>query len=134
MAVVEYGRITERVDKNMSKKRARRNIKKKKKSIKYFEKIIKKRYKETLDINEKGIPVLKNTDFPVSAYLQYSLFLGYSDEYLTRTFHLEMKENQLADIKRDAFLFSINVLEHSFEKEMRRYDDWLYKEEMSGCW
>lgn len=61
----------------MSKKKAKRNIKKKKKSIKYFEKIIKKRYKETLDINEKGIPVLKNTDFPVSAYLQYSLFLGY---------------------------------------------------------
>ena len=78
--------------------------------------------------------VLKNTDFPVSAYLQYSFFLGYSDEYLTRTFHLEMKENQLADIKRDAFLFSINVLEHSFEKEMERYDDWLYKEEMSGYW
>ena len=103
----------------MSKKKAKRNIKKKKKSIKYFEKIIKKRYKETLDINEKGIPVLKNTDFPVSAYLQYSLFLGYSDEYLTRTFH---------------FLFSINVLEHSFEKEMERYDDWLYKEEMSGYW
>ncbi len=45
-----------------------------------------------------------------------------------------MKENQLADIKRDAFLFSINVLEHSFEKEMERYDDWLYKEEMSGYW
>ena len=118
----------------MSKKKAKRNIKKKKKSIKYFEKIIKKAIQRNIRYKRKRYSSIKNTDFPVSAYLQYSLFLGYSDEYLTRTFHLEMKENQLADIKRDAFLFSINVLEHSFEKEMERYDDWLYKEEMSGYW
>ena len=120
--------------KNRSKKRPDKNTRDKKTVIRYFKTIIEKRYKDTLDVNEKGIPVIKGTDFPVSAYFNYVYLCEYSDEDLEKAFCLKLDKEQATKTRTDVFFFNQDILDILFEKEMERYYYQLNVKRMSVYW
>lgn len=120
--------------KNRSKQRAIKKKKEKEKEIvmKYFRSIIKNKYKDTLDVNKKGIPVLKGTDFPLSAYFLFTYFVECTDEHLSSLFHLKMEKEQSDKTRVAAFFFHNDVLEFLFKEEIEKYYEQLYAKEMFG--
>ena len=120
--------------KNRSKTRPDKKIRDKKTVIRYFKTIVEKKYKDTLDVNEKGIPVIKGTDFTVSAYLMFAFFCGYSDKDLETAFCLKLGKEQAEKTREDVLFFNIDILEFLFKKEMEGYYDQLYAKEMCGYW